>query len=80
MWDIDSARNVASSVGLRRSRIDKKDFVSSLKSLVQIPGVDLILEFRFVISNLIVHMHLLPDQQARLDGISSHLTAWRRPQ
>ena len=38
MWDIDSARNVASPVGLRRSHIDKKDFVSSLKSLVQIPG------------------------------------------
>jgi hypothetical protein len=29
MWDIDSARNVTSSIGFRRSCIDKKDLVSS---------------------------------------------------
>jgi len=63
MWDIDGAGNVASSEGLRRSRIDKMNLVSSSKSLIQIPGVDFILEFRFIVSSLIVHMHLLPDQQ-----------------
>src|SRR4029453_16611738 len=60
MWDIDGAGNVASPVRLRRSRIDKMNLVSSSKSLIQVPGVDFILEFRFIITNLIVHMHLLP--------------------
>ena len=49
MRDIDGARNVACPVGLRRSRIDKKNLVSSSKSLIQIPGIDFVLEFRFVI-------------------------------
>ena len=50
MWDIDVAGNVTSPVGLRRSRIDKKNLFSSSKSLIQIPGIDFVLEFRLVIT------------------------------
>jgi len=63
MWDIDSARNVTSSIGFRRSCIDKKDLVSSSKGLVQIPGVDFVLELRFIVPYLIVHTYLLSNQQ-----------------
>jgi hypothetical protein len=62
MWDIDSARNVACSVGLRRSRIDKKDLVPSYKGLIQIPGVDFVLELGFVVPNLILHAYLPSSQ------------------
>ena len=73
VWDIDCARNVASLIGLRCSRIDKKDLVSSPNGFMQILGVDFVLELRFVVLHLIVHTYLLPDQQIRLSGIFSIL-------
>src|SRR5688572_10922655 len=63
MCDVDSAGNVASPVGLRRSCIDEMNLVSSSKSLIQIPRVDLVLELRLVIPYLVIHTHLLETSQ-----------------
>jgi hypothetical protein len=38
----------ASPVGFRGSCIDKKNLVSSPKSLVQVPGIDFVLDLGFV--------------------------------
>ena len=50
MRDIDRAGNMASPVGFRGSCIDKKNLVSSPKSLVQVTRIDFVFELRFVMS------------------------------
>jgi hypothetical protein len=49
MLDIHRAGNMASPVSFRGSCIDKKNLVSSPKSLVQVPGINFVLELRFVV-------------------------------
>ena len=49
MRDIHSAGNMASPIGFRGLSIDKKNLVSSPKSLVQVPGINFVLELRFVV-------------------------------
>jgi len=44
---------IAVPVGFRGSRIDKENLVSSPKSLVQVPGIDFVLELRFVVPSSI---------------------------
>jgi hypothetical protein len=55
MRDINRAGNMASPVGFRGSCIDKKNLVSSPKSLAQVTGINFVLELRFVVPKLIVH-------------------------
>src|SRR5262249_26226988 len=73
MWNVDGAGNVTSPVGLRRSRIDKMNLVSSSKSLVQIKGVNFVLKFRLVIPYLIIHIHLLSRSASATRRIASSL-------
>ena len=49
MWDIHRAGNMASPVGFRGSCIDKKNLVASPKSLVEVRGINFVLELRFVV-------------------------------
>ena len=48
MRDIQRAGNMAFPVGFWGSCIDKKNLVSSLKRLIQVPGINFVLELRFV--------------------------------
>src|SRR5262245_6440876 len=50
MRDIHRAGNMAFPVGFRGSCIDKKNLVSTPESFVQVPGIDFVLELRFVVS------------------------------
>src|SRR5262249_17170441 len=77
--DIDGTRNMAHFIGLWRPRIDKKNLVSSSQGLVQIPGVDFVLELRFIVPYLIVHTYLLSNHGAtRWNSINSNLSLPQR--